>query len=68
MPKKTLGKSRKRARKPRASAAASSRAAPTAPDRYIADQLKAIYDAVVAEPIPDQLLELLDRLHRDAEK
>lgn len=36
-------------------------------DRYIADQLRAIYDAVTAEPIPDQLLELLDRLDGDGE-
>ena len=31
-------------------------------DQYIADQLKAIYDAVVIEPIPDRLMQLLDRL------
>jgi hypothetical protein len=38
-----------------------------AADRYIGDQLKAIYDAVVAEPVPDRLLELLDRLSSDGE-
>ena len=37
-------------------------------DQYIADQLKAIYDAVTVEPIPDHLLRLLDRLDNDAEK
>ena len=37
-------------------------------DQYIADQLKAMYDAVVVEPIPDRLLQLLDRLDNDAEK
>jgi hypothetical protein len=39
-----------------------------AADRYIADQLRAIYDAVVSEPIPDRLLQLLDRLDSDAEE
>ena len=34
-------------------------------DRYIAGQLKAIYDEVAAEPIPDRLLQLLDRLDSD---
>ena len=37
-------------------------------DQYIADQLKAMYDAVTLEPIPDHLLRLLDRLDNDAEK
>ena len=37
-------------------------------DRYIADQLKAMYDAVVVEPIPDRLLQLLDRLDDDSEQ
>jgi hypothetical protein len=68
MPKKTLGRSRKRATKHRAADTASPRAESAAVDRHIADQLKAIYDAVVAEPVPDRLLQLLDRLDRDAEK
>jgi hypothetical protein len=37
-------------------------------DRYIADQLKAMYDAVVVEPVPDRLLQLLERLDGDSEK
>jgi len=37
-------------------------------DRYIADQLKALYDAVAAEPIPDRLLDLLGRLDEDGEQ
>ena len=37
-------------------------------DGYIADQLRAIYDAVTAEPIPDRLLDLLNRLDEDGEK
>jgi Anti-sigma factor NepR len=68
MPEKTPGGSRKRARKPSRPNAASPRAAPLAADRYIADQLKAIYDAVAEEPVPDRLLQLLDRLGSDAEK
>jgi hypothetical protein len=37
-------------------------------ERYIAAQLKLVYDAVAAEPVPDRLLQLLDRLGDDAEK
>jgi anti-sigma factor NepR-like protein len=65
MPDKTAGKARKRAAKPLASDATSPSATV---DRYIADQLKAIYDAVTAEPVPDRFLELLDRLDGDGEK
>jgi hypothetical protein len=36
-------------------------------DQYIAEQLKAMYDAVVVEPIPDRLLQLLDRLDDESE-
>jgi hypothetical protein len=56
----------------RAKAAAPSAASPpvvlTTAERYISEQLKAIYDAVVAEPIPNRIVQLLDRLERDAEK
>jgi hypothetical protein len=31
-------------------------------DAFIAEQLKAMYDEVVAQPVPDRLLELLKRL------
>jgi hypothetical protein len=65
----------KRSRKPRKGA---KRTAPLATpahgaeaakaDQYIADQLKAMYDAVTVEPIPDHLLQLLDRLDNKAEK
>jgi hypothetical protein len=37
-------------------------------NEYIAGQLKAMYDEVAAQPIPDRLLELLDRLDSDAAK
>jgi hypothetical protein len=37
-------------------------------DRYIAEQLKAMYDAVTVEPVPDRLLNLLDRLDHTAEE
>ena len=67
MPGKTISKPRKRGKKDQAPKGASSRAAPVAADRFIADQLKAIYDSVVAEPVPDRLLHLLDRLDSDAE-
>ncbi len=65
MPDETAGKARKKKAKPLAPGEGSSSAAM---DRYIADQLRAIYDAVTAEPIPDRLLQLLDRLDADREK
>ena len=68
MPGKTTGKPRKRAKKDRGRKGAPARPAVVAADRFIADQLKAIYDSVVAEPVPDRLLQLLDRLDSDAEK
>ena len=61
----------KRSRKPgkgtRNTASAPGREAAKA-DQYIADQLKAMYDAVTVEPIPDHLVQLLGRLGEDAEK
>ncbi len=66
MPEKTPGRPRKKPAKAAASGAASLRGAPSGVDQYIAGQLKAIYDEVVAEPIPDRLLQLLDRLDGDA--
>ncbi len=64
MPDKTSRKPRKGARKTPAARGAEAAKA----DQYIADQLKAMYNAVTVEPIPDQLLQLLDRLDKDAEK
>jgi hypothetical protein len=54
-------------KRPNASAAeaAPPRAAQARVDQYIAGRLKSIYDEAVAEPIPDRLLELIDRLDRD---
>jgi hypothetical protein len=68
MPDKASGRPRKKATKTASSNTASVRAAAEKADQYIADQLKAIYDAVVVEPVPDRLLQLLDRLDSDAEK
>jgi hypothetical protein len=68
MPKKTPGRPRKNARNAAAASAESLRVATAKADQYIADQLKAIYDAVVVEPIPDRLLQLLDRLDNDGEQ
>jgi hypothetical protein len=68
MSKKSLGRPRKKTTKAPAPDTASPPAAPVAADRYIADQLKAIYDAVAAEPIPDRLLQLIGRLDGEAEK
>jgi hypothetical protein len=68
MPEKSPGRPRKKAKNAAAPSAASVRAATEKADQYIADQLKAIYDAVVVEPIPDRLLQLLDRLDNDGEE
>lgn len=67
MPDKSSGRPQKKAKK-----ATSRDASPLPPedakaDQYIADQLKAMYDAVVVEPIPDRLLQLLDRLDDESE-
>jgi Anti-sigma factor NepR len=59
MPEKASGRSRKKPAK----AAASPGASPGV-DQFIAGQLKAVYDAVAAEPIPDRLLQLVERLDR----
>jgi hypothetical protein len=65
MPDKTSRRPRKRARDAASLGARTLRAEAAKADQYIAAQLKAIYDAVVVEPIPDRLLQLLDRLDND---
>ena len=62
MPDKTPQKTRKRAAKTASSSSALARAAAEKADQYIGVQLKAMYDAVTVEPVPDRLLQLLDRL------
>jgi Anti-sigma factor NepR len=62
MPEKTPGRPKKKKLEMNPSA---SRGAPSGVDQYIASQLKAIYDGVVADPIPDRLLQLIDRLDSD---
>jgi hypothetical protein len=62
MPDKTSRRPRKRATKAALSRSALVRAEAEKADQYIADQLKAMYDAVAVEPVPDRLLQLLDRL------
>jgi hypothetical protein len=68
MPEKTPGKPRKGTKKAALRGEPSLPAATAKADQYIADQLKAMYDAVVVEPVPDRLLQLLDRLDSDAEE
>jgi hypothetical protein len=68
MPDKTSGRPRKKAIKAASSSAAAVRGAAEKADQYIADQLKAMYDAVVVEPVPDRLLQLLDRLDDEEEQ
>ena len=67
MPDKSSGRARKRAQKAASRGALPLPAEDANADRYIADQLKAMYDAVVVEPIPDRLLQLLDRLDDESE-
>ena len=67
MPDKTPGRPRKKATKGRRRHSGG-RGAAEKTDQYIGDQLKAMYDAVVVEPVPDRLLELLDRLDDEEEK
>lgn len=68
MPGKTIRKPRKAAKKDGARKEAPVRPAVAAADRFIGDQLKAMYDSVAAEPVPDRLLQLLDRLDSEADK
>jgi hypothetical protein len=62
VPDKRSGRSRKRAKNGASRGASPLPAEDAKADQYIAEQLKAMYDAVVVEPIPDRLLQLLDRL------
>ena len=68
MPDKTSRRPRKKAAKAASSGSVSVRAEAEKADQYIADQLKAMYDAVVVEPVPDRIMQLLDRLEDDAEQ
>jgi hypothetical protein len=68
MPKKTAGTPRKKALKAFAPAAASQRGPPSGVNQYISGRLRAMYDELVAEPIPDRILELLQRLDSDGKK
>jgi Anti-sigma factor NepR len=68
MPDKTSRRPQKRARKAQSPHARLLGAEAAKADEYIADQLKAMYDAVVVEPIPDRLMHLLDRLDNDGEE
>jgi hypothetical protein len=68
VPSKSSGTPRKRAKKGTSRGASPLPVADAKADQYIAEQLKAMYDAVVVEPIPDRLLQLLDRLDDDSEQ
>ncbi len=68
MPEKTPGRPRKKVANDATRRAAAPLGASEAMKQYIAGQLKAMYDEVAAQPIPDRLLQLLDRLDGDAEK
>lgn len=59
--KSRVNKSAKPGRAAKQSSAAQARV-----DQYIAGQLKSMYDEAVAEPVPDQLLRLIERLDGDA--
>jgi hypothetical protein len=67
VPDKGSGKPRKKAQKAAPRNPSTLPAEDVKADRYIAEQLKAMYDAVVVEPIPDRLLQLLDRLDDEPE-
>jgi hypothetical protein len=62
VPNNSSGRPRKTAKKAASRGASPLPAEDAKADQYIAEQLKAMYDAVVVEPIPDRLLQLLDRL------
>ena len=62
---KTPPRPKKKPSNAAAAEAAPPRAAQARVDQYIAGRLKSIYDEAVAEPIPDRLLQLIDRLDHD---
>jgi Anti-sigma factor NepR len=68
MPDKTSRRAGKKATRTASSRSILVRAEAEKADQYIADQLKAMYDAVVTEPVTDRLMQLLDRLDDDAEQ
>jgi hypothetical protein len=68
MPEKTSRTSQRVPRKARSPKAIAMTAEAAKAERYIADQLKALYDTVTVEPIPDRLMQLLDRLDKDAKE
>jgi Anti-sigma factor NepR len=65
MPEKRPARPRKRGAKATTHGATSPRGASAGVKQYIAGHLKAMYDEVVAQPIPERLLQLLDRLDSD---
>jgi Anti-sigma factor NepR len=67
MADKTSGRRQTAAKKSRSPKTLPPSAEVVKADRYIADQLKAMYDAVVLEPLPDRLMNLLDRLDDEKE-
>jgi hypothetical protein len=67
MPDKTSRRARNKVTKTASSRSILVRAEAEKADQYIADQLKALYDAVVVEPVPDRLMQLLDRLDDEAD-
>ncbi len=68
MPKKTAGRPAKKVVKAFAPAAAPRREPPGGVTQYIAGRLKGMYDDLVAEPIPDGIRDLLQRLDSGAKK
>jgi anti-sigma factor NepR-like protein len=68
VPDKGSGRPRKTTKKAASRSALPLPAEDAKADQYIAEQLKAMYDAVVVEPIPDRLLQLLDRLDDESEQ
>jgi Anti-sigma factor NepR len=67
MPDKTSRRAQNKVTKTASSRSILVRAEAEKADQYIADQLKALYDAVVVEPVPDRLMQLLDRLDDEAD-
>jgi Anti-sigma factor NepR len=62
MPDITPRKPRRKAAKSALSSSALARLTAENADQYIGNQLRALYDAVAVEPVPDRLMQLLDRL------
>ncbi|RJF88554.1 hypothetical protein D3874_17355 [Oleomonas cavernae] len=62
MPEKSKGTNNPKGSKPRQAGAEAPKATP---DRWVDDKLRQLYDDIAAEPLPQDLLDLLNKIDLD---